>query len=609
MMVLRVSTRMGVTLIAMGLSAGLALCASSSALAQTAPPAPPTREEINRVPLGPDRRAPSRLTVEGGIERSPCPLAEPRFANVTVTISQVVFDHLRVVPPDELRSAWSDMAGKTVPIAAICDIRDAAATMLRRKGYLAAVQVPAQRIENGVVHFDVLMAKLVAVQVRGNAGHSEKLIAAYLSKLVGPDAFNEQQAARYLLLARDLPGYDVRLTLRPANAAPGDVVGEVTVVRAPLTLDANIQNYGSRDVGRFGGLIHGEAYDLLGGDRLSLGYFATADFKEQNVAQGSYDIRVGAEGLTLGGRLTYAWTRPDSGVIGTKIRANTLVAGGEASYPLLRTEPATVRAAMGLELIDQDVRIGQAAGLAGLRTRDHIRALYGRIDFDLTDRASIEGSNGYSVIEPRVRLGGSLEARKGLGILGASDSCGAPPYSRCASPARSLSHIEGRPQAALVRFVGQGEFRATPNISFYLSPRAQYTHKALLSYEEFSGGNYTVGRGYDPGAIIGDSGVGVQYELRVLSGVPRSRESFAFQPYGFFDIAYVWNYNSPVATRRPDPQRLASTGGGVRVTYGDRARLDATVAVPLERSTLQTRRGSTRFLISLTTKLLPWNRP
>ena len=101
----------------------------------------------------------------------------------------------------------------------------------------------------------------------------------------------------------------------------------------------------------------------------------------------------------------------------------------------------------------------------------------------------------------------------------------------------------------------------------------------------------------------------MQYELRVLDGVPRSRDSFAFQPYAFFDIAYVWNHDSPVATRHPDPQRLTSTGGGLRVTYGDRARLDATVAVPLQRSPLQTRRGDTRFLISLTTKLLPWSRP
>ena len=43
--------------------------------------------------------------------------------------------------------------------------------------------------------------------------------------------FNRYQAERYLLLASDIPGYVVRLTLRPAGTVPGDVIGDVTVQR------------------------------------------------------------------------------------------------------------------------------------------------------------------------------------------------------------------------------------------------------------------------------------------------------------------------------------------------------------------------------------------
>ena len=58
------------------------LLLSISALAATAYAQvnPPTREEIERVPTAPVAPPPSRLTVEGGVERAPCPLAEPRFA-------------------------------------------------------------------------------------------------------------------------------------------------------------------------------------------------------------------------------------------------------------------------------------------------------------------------------------------------------------------------------------------------------------------------------------------------------------------------------------------------------------------------------------------------
>jgi hemolysin activation/secretion protein len=51
---------------------------------------------------------------------------------------------------------------------------------------------------------------------------------------------------------------------------------------------------------------------------------------------------------------------------------------------------------------------------------------------------------------------------------------------------------------------------------------------------------------------------------------------------------------------------LSSAGGGVRADLGDRFQLDATVAVPLERTGLQTKRGNARFLLTLTTRLLPW---
>ena len=50
-----------------------------------------------------------------------------------------------------------------------------------------------------------------------------------------------------------------------------------------------------------------------------------------------------------------------------------------------------------------------------------------------------------------------------------------------------------------------------------------------------------------------------------------------------------------------------SAGVGVRAAYGNLFRLDATLAVPLQRTESQLRRGDTRFLITLTTRLWPWS--
>lgn len=586
---------------------------AAAAWAQVAPSAP-TREEITRPPVTPAPQAPSRLTVEGGVERAPCPLADERFRDITVAVSEVRFDNLRAVSPEMLRPAYEAYLGKTVSIATICEIRDAAATILRRAGYLAAVQVPPQQIENGVIHFDVLMAKLVAVQVRGDAGRSEKLIANYLNALKGREVFNEKEAERYLLLARDLPGFDVRLMLRPAGTAPGEVIGEVTVRKTPFVIDASIQNFGSHEVGRWGGQVRAEIYDLIGqGDRATIGFFATPDFDEQKVLQLGYDMRLGSEGLTLGGRFTYAWSEPDLGSAANgRIKSETLIAGGELGYPVLRRQDASIRAALGFEYIDQDVRFGSSEGFSPL-TRDRLRVFYGRIDFDTIDRSSLLSVDGFSANEPRWRFAGSLEYRFGLDILGATDGCGSFPYLTCFLNPPTPSRVEADPTASLVRFSGVGEFRPVPNVAFTLSPRAQYTRSALLSYEEFSAGNYTVGRGYDPGAIIGDTGVGFQAELRIGRLAPNAIDDLTIQPFAFYDKAWIWNRNQPAAPFVPDPQELSSAGGGLRLAYGDKARLDVTLAKPLERIPMGTatglvlRKPDTRLLISLTTRLYPWS--
>ena len=142
-----------------------------------------------------------------------------------------------------------------------------------------------------------------------------------------------------------------------------------------------------------------------------------------------------------------------------------------------------------------------------------------------------------------------------------------------------------------------------PHLTFSLSPRAQYAPHSLLSYEQFSVGNFTAGRGYDPGALTGDSGLGFQSEVRIGSLLARKLDGFAFQPFAFADLGIVWNH----VTAAADPQRLWSVGGGVRAAWGQRARLDVTLAAPLNRTPLQPDRD-VRLLVTLSTKLLPWRR-
>ncbi|MBA3577653.1 MAG: ShlB/FhaC/HecB family hemolysin secretion/activation protein [Sphingomonas sp.] len=570
---------------------------SSAALAQTAPELlPPTREEVTRPDIQAPRDTAPRLEVEGAIERAPCALDSPEFENIRFTVRGAQFDGLQGLSAQDLAPAYSSLIGTEQPISAVCEIRDRAATILRNAGYIAAVEVPEQRIADGTIQFRVLMARLTEVRVRGNATGAERTIAGYLNQLTRRPVFNRYEAERYLLLASDLPGYVVRLTLRPAGTVPGEVLGDVTVQRTPAYADFNVQNGGSRELGRWGGLARAQLFGLTGfADRTTIGAFSTSDFREQQTLQLGHDFRLGADGLGLGGLFTYAWARPSiEGDV--DVRARTMLATVHADYPIIRSLARNLRGSVGLDIVNQDVELDSID-----LTRDRLRVAFGRLGFDAI---STSFGQGRSLAEPMWRFTSSLEVRKGLSIFGATDDCG-PTGAACLAPGEvPPSRLEGRSTASVVRTLLYGEYRPIPRLVFALGARGQYAWKPLLSFEEFSAGNYTVGRGYNPGALIGDRGWGTQAEIRVGSTVPANSRRAAIQGYAFWDHARVSNLDQLVIVE--GSRHLDSVGGGARVVY-DRFLFDAAVAVPLTRVGLLDKKPDPRILISITTRLWPWS--
>ena len=476
----------------------------------------------------------------------------------------------------------------------MCEIRDRAGTILRNAGYIAAVQVPEQKITDGTVHFRVLMAHLTQVRVRGDASGAEKILAGYLNQLTKEQVFNQFDAERYLLLASDLPGYTVRLTLRPAGTTPGDVIGDVTVQHTPAYVDFNVENGGSEQLGRWGGLVRGEVFGLTGlGDRTMLSVFSTADFHEQQTIQLAHDFRVGPEGLGIGDNFTYAWAKPS--IPDSHVLARTLLNTFEVDYPLIRRQAQTMRASAGLDYVNQDVK------LDGIRlTRDRLRVGFVRLGFD----AQAINSSGFLITEPRWRFANLLELRQGMHIFGATPDCGRL-GANCLGPGDvPPSRIEGQSNATVLRYTGYGEFRPVTKVTLALGARIQYSAKPLLSFEEFSAGNYTIGRGYDPGALLGDKGFGTQAEIRFGTRTPPSAHRAALEGYAFWDHASISNHDKLFVVAAS--QHLDSVGGGARINF-DRFALDAAVAIPLTRVGIEDRKPDPRFLISLTTRLWPWS--
>ena len=564
-----------------------------------------TRDQIERPDLAPpdSRAAPRRVVVEGGIERPPCPLDEPRYAGVRIAVNDVVFAGMERLPGVDLSPAYAPFRGGTHPISVICSIRDQATAILREQGYLAAVQVPPQRVEDGTVRFDVLLGRMVAAYVRGDVGRSEGAIVGYVERIRDQEVFNAREAERYLLAMRDLPGYDVRLVLKPAGTGPGELIGELFVERRTFDIDFNVQNLGSRAIGRWGGLVRANFYGLTGlADRTTISAFSTADFEEQQVYQLAHDFRVGTGGTAIGARVAYALTRPDVGAANdnsnSRIEGKTLLATVEASHPLSISRAGELRLAGGLELVNQDVDFGPA-----LLSRDRLRVAFLRLDHSAIDGGSLARGGLFSAAEPKWRSEASLEVRKGLSIFGASEGCGIG-GARCAPGSVTPIEFEGDPQAFVVRATGYFELRPAPKVALSVAPRVQYASKPLFAFEEFSAGNYTIGRGYDPATLTGDSGLGAAAEIKVGSLIPQNERAFALQPFAFVDAAKVWNEGTTLFGGGDDS--LVSAGGGVRGAWGRNLRFDLTAAKPLSRLDPTRPRGDLRVLLSITARLWPW---
>lgn len=585
--------------LALGLG-GLALPAAPAAAQALPQITPPNRTDLIPPELRREEQRP-QLTIDGDFERPPCALDRAEFADIRFTVGGAQFNGLDRVAGLSLEEAVADYKGREVPVSVLCDIRAEANAILRRQGYLATVEIPEQSLADGVPDFNVVFGKLTSVRVRGDAGPSEKLVAGYLEKLTQSDVFNTNEAERYLLLADDIPGLDVRLSLRPAaGGAPGDLVGEIAVLRSRGTLDLNVQNLGSRAIGRFGGVLRGEVYDLTGlGDRTTMAVFSTLDFTEQQTVQLGHDFRVGSEGLRIGGQVTWSTVNPSVGLAGFNVESETWFASINASYPVLRSRKHSLFADIGFDYVDQDVQLN-TVGL----TRDRVRMVYARLAGDITDQQSVLRAGGYSPFEPKFRLRYSAEVRQGLDVFSASPDCRPNLLGCLLGGIVPPSRIEADPDPLVARFAAGVEYRPQPLVAFSLDTQAQITNDPLPAFEELAAGSFSIGRGFDPGAVLGDSGVLSAFEIRFGSQVPKVMNGFAFQPYLFNDLAFVWNEDP---SRRPgNPDKLWSAGGGLRVSWGAGLQGDFSVAVPLDRPDLAVTGGDVRFQFSLTARLFPW---
>lgn len=559
---------------------------------------PPTREQITppaetQTPIAPHKRVDS----ENVQDFSSCPLDT---SNLHVTITSVNFTGPGgAALPDKIQKVLSGV-GPTVqgdaPIREVCDIRDAANSRLRQAGYIASVQIVPQDMSSGTLQLAVVTAHFSDIRVHGDPGPYRALMDERIAQLMALDPLNEMEAERILLLTGDVPGLDVKLSLRSAGTTPGAVIGDLSVAHIPYRVQVNVNDYGSKQVGDSSAYARLELFGLTGhSDVTYLGVSNTFDSKEQSVLQIGHTMGINKNGDTLGASFIYAKSRPDLGPL--DLRTESQVFNAEYYRPIVRTVSKDILFYAGLDAVEQKTQVfgGNKPTLLNL---DKVRVGYARLTGAMHWPGIIDGGDG-------VMLRGGLELRKGFSGLGASKKCATAPGSPiCLLTGGNTTD----PQASVARFNADTSIGLGPLFNAVGTLRTQWSDKSLVNYEKFAVGNLTIGRGYDPGALTADSAVAWRAELRLEFARAAKMKGEGFV---FYDNATIWNKVHTNCTMpstgncEPDGKRtLASYGAGVRFILPGKWVAEITYAKPLDIALLNIDKAPPppRLMFSITTQ-------
>lgn len=515
-----------------------------------APGATPTPQELNpnqQLPGAAQARRPADIFQRP--EPGPCPIKD---SEVPFELKSVTFTGLTGVNEKALEKAYRNEIGKKATVAEICEIRDRVSTMLFDRGIFARVEIPPQTVTDGRLTLQVIEARVVNIRFHGDAGPAEAKVEAYIERLRGMKPFDLTKAERYLLLANDVPGVQVSAAVRPSGEAPGAVDLDITAVRvSPFNVAVAANNLGSQSLGPWSGLVRGDLNSMTPfGDRTSAVVYTTFDGKEQQVVQLLSEARPTSTGLKVNGSVSYAHTQPGGALTALHLDGDAVDASFGASYPLIHSRSKDLSLGAGFELADQHTVF--ASG--GVLIDDKLRIVY----------LSADGALNKSLFGVPYRATLELQYRKGLSVFGASRT-GLP----------TLSRASGIPTADVGRANGRLEILPFRKLDLDVEVMAQYSASPLLSYEQISIGNLTIGRGYDPSTVTGDRGVAFRFEPVVGPfNLPLGQMFSVFGFYDqanteFVDIGQKLNVRSAGAGLRLRPQRPDQRGFALDVMYAD----------------------------------------
>ena len=280
--------------------------AYAAAAAPTPPPPPaPTPGQVqSTLPTQPAIQAPKEATPVAPLAPAPT-MVEP--GGPTVTLQGFDISGNTVFSTSVLEQQVADYLNKPVTLADIYKLADVLTNYYQSRGYsIARATVPQQKLDNGILHIQILEGQIGQLSVEGNTRTHTGVILGQSAALVPGQVFTDKAMDRAVLLVNDLPGIQAQAVLQP-----GSVFGTTDVVyktqEQSYDGDISVDDYGRKSTGRTRFNASVDVDSLTGiGDRLSAAV-THAEHDLLNFGSLNYSLPMGPDG----GRLTAGYNESD----------------------------------------------------------------------------------------------------------------------------------------------------------------------------------------------------------------------------------------------------------------------------------------------------------
>ncbi len=443
------------------------------------------------------------------------------------------------LPPETFRPLIDPLRGHDVTLGDINAVADAIEAKYRGAGFaLTRAYVPPQRVSDGIFAINVVEGFVSATSAEGGDPAQRSLVERYVAPVQSIKPLDLPTLERALLLSNDLPGVSASGLLRPSPTTQGASDLAVSLATTRFAGDIGIDNHGSKFAGPW--IIRSDlaANSLLGTGEQLLGSVAVAVPNGEELADASLRYRrpVGSNGMTLGFNASGTYGQPGSTLAPFSIVTDSYAVGPRIGYPIVRTRAQSLLLDAGFTVQDAEV----ASHISPSVTISHDR-------WRVADASLTYLQNGFLSGNSIV----TLAVAQGLPILGAS-------HNGDAELSRPGAHTDFTKLVGNLRRVQT--IVGPVNLAIRLT--GQYAFSPLVVGEQVAFGVDTIGRGYDPGVLLGDRGFGSSFELRYDHAFGGTI-LLSLEPYIFYDAAKVANVNG---TGLSAGDALSSAGVGVRAT-------------------------------------------